>query len=514
MMGMINKRLDQLSQDKPLQDKCGIVALLGKTYSNSLPLALLAAGGVQHRGQQGAGIALCTKRGVKYHTGNGLLKDIFTSQVVDTLDRPCRWVMVHCRYGTNGGYDKRNLQPCAVKSKEGIPISVVHNGEFVATEKLRSLLLKKFPDDISDTYLFAQLLAETEGVNWDKRVIDALSRVRGAYSLIIGIEERIYIARDEQGIRPLIVGRQNGTWIVASETHALDKIGAKVTREVKRGEIIRIDSAGITVIKRGIEGKGNFCDFEWAYFSRPDSLLSTGQREHEGRAPQSWLSILAFRERCGATIANENPLPSADFVVGLPDSGLGVAMGYASAMKLPYRQAVIRDHFDPSGNQRLFMRDDQKKKMQKRVLGKLSLVADPRIWKNAKVVVGDDSIVRSNVATRMTKAILAAGAREVHWILGFPPVTHPCHLGVSIRSRDELIAAKYNADSAKIAKKIGATSVYYISHKGFVRARAQSHLIQIPSDLQDIFLVNGGCGGCLTGRYPVNKDGTITKYSK
>src|SRR5262249_37092468 len=154
------------------------------------------------------------------------------------------------------------------------------------------------------------------------RVIHALSQVKGAYSLIIGIENKLFLARDEFGLRPLVVGQIKDKWVIASETHALVKVGALLVREVKRGEIIRIDSGGLTVIKRGIEGRGNFCDFEWAYFERPDSLLPTHETPDDGRRPWEWLSISEFRERCGRILAQEAPIKNATFAVGNPDSGV------------------------------------------------------------------------------------------------------------------------------------------------------------------------------------------------
>lgn len=477
-----------------------------------MQLALLAASGVQHRGQQGAGVALQYKKGVKLYTGAGLLHDVFPKYVVNRLNKPSKWTLIHCRYGTHGGYDKRNLQPCIVTSREGVKIAVVHNGEFVGTEKIRKLISKEAPPDISDTYIFAQLLAETEGLTWEHRVIHALSQVNGAYSLLIGIDGKLFVARDEMGIRPLILGQIKDKWIVASETHALVKAGAVILREVKRGEIIRIDANGISVIKRGIEGAGHFCDFEWAYFGRPDSLLPTHEQPDSGKHPSDWLSLSTFRERCGAIIASESPIPRATFVLGIPDSGMAVATGYANAMKLPYRQVIIRDHFDPHGSQRLFMRDDQIKRIKKKVLGKLSLIADKHTWKDAIVVLGDDSIVRGNVAAKITKAVFAMGAKEVHWVIGFPPVAHPCYLGVSIRTKEELIAYRYQSDVKRIAKKIGATSVNYISRKGFIRARLLSNDFKTSQDPSHIFLANGGCAGCVTGCYPVSREGETHKF--
>ncbi len=509
------KTLVPIEEDKPLQEKCGILAIFNKSYTANLPLALLAAGGVQHRGQQGAGIALQYKKTMKQFAGNGLLRDVFKPSVIQRLNKPSKWTLIHCRYGTHGGYDKRNLQPCIVTSREGEKIAIIHNGEFVATDLIKKKISKKFPPDISDTYLFAQLLAETEGLTWEHRVIHALSQVDGAYSLMIGIKNKLFIARDRSGLRPLVIGQWKDKWIVASETHALSKIGAFIIREVKRGEIACIDSKGLTIIKHGeTSGTRHFCDFEWAYFGRPESLVPTHEKEDDSKNPENWLALSSFRERSGALIAKESPIYNASFAFGMPDSGMAVAMGYANALHIPYRQVIIRDHFDPNGSQRLFMRDDQKKRIGKKVLGKLSLIPDKNIWKNAIVVIGDDSIVRGNVTTRITKAIFAMGAKEVHWIIGYPPVTHPCHLGVSIRTTAELIASQHNADPVKIAKKIKATSVHYISPEAFIQARLLTSNIKKTKNPKDIFLHNGGCGGCVTGKYPVAKDGTVYEVKK
>lgn len=485
--------------DKPLQEKCGIIGIWSPRYSKLLSLSLLAAGGVQHRGQHGVGIAMQTKKGVKKYVGNGLIREVFTKPVINKLNSPSLWTIVHCRYGTYGGYQKCNLQPCVVTTKEGIKIAIVHNGEFVATEKIKNKIKSRLPEGISDTYIFSRLLSLTTASSLEEKILKTLAEVNGAYSLIIGVEDKLFIARDHFGIRPLIISQKKDRWIIASETHALDKIGVKPQREVRRGEVIKIDKNGLTILAKGISSPGNFCDFEWAYFSRPDSVLSTGK---------SSFSIGIFRERCGIVLAKEFPIKNATFVIGIPDSGVLLATGYANALKLPYRNAVIRDHFDPNGTQRLFMRDDQKNQIKRKVLGKLSLLSDEHIWKNAIVVIGDDSIIRGNVSSKITKAIFSLGAKEVHWIIGFPPVAHRCHLGVSIRTREELIAVRSGSDPKKIAKKIGATSVNYISMKGFIQARLEEP-IKNYNNLKKIFLMNGGCGGCVTGIYPIDRNGKI-----
>lgn len=494
---------------KPTYEKCGIVGFFTPHLSHKLSLSLLAAAGLQHRGQHGAGVAMCTKRGLVKHTGNGLLNEVFTKKVVEKLDKPCLWTLVQLRYGTFGGYDPYNLQPCITHlKKDNCSIAVTHNGEFAAPHKIRRKLKnKKIPRLANDTYLFTRLLAETEGNTWDEKVLSALDQVRGAFSLIIGIEDTLYVIRDIFGIRPLLIGKKGGGYIIASETHAFDKIGVKVWREIRRGEVLRINKNGAINIRDGLKNPGNYCDFEWAYFSRPDSLSPTREKAGDGQHPERWISYETFRERCGEILAREIPIKKARFVVGAPDSGFAVAMGYAKAAHLPYRQVIVRDHFDPNGLQRLFMRDDQMSQIGKKVLGKLSLVPDLNIWKDAVVVVGDDSIVRGNVSKKLTQAMFTLGAREVHWIIGFPPVAHPCHLGVSMRTGKELIAYRLNSDPKKIAKEVGATSVNYISPEGFIKARKLTSDVAMPKNPKEIFLANGGCAGCITGLYPVSKEG-------
>lgn len=503
-----------LGSDKTIQENCGLVGIFNKNFVKSVPQALTAATGLQHRGQQGAGIAILTKTGIKKYVGDGFLQDVFASPIVDKLNKPCRWVLVHGRYGTYGGYQKYNLQPCMAKSKDG-EVVVIHNGQFVKTGVMRKKIKKTFfLKEASDTYLFTQMLAKTKGRSWDEKITSALSQIDGAYSLLIAVKDAVYVARDQSGIRPLVMGRSSDSYVFASETYALSKIGVKVDRSIKGSEILKVDRYGLHILSKGQSAGGNFCDFEWAYFSRPNSLFPVYRKMDDDNYPQRWLSFAVFRERCGEILAEEAPINNASFVVGVPDSGVLVAMGYANKLKLPYRQAIIRDHFDPDGLQRLFMRDDRMEEIGNKVLGKLSLVPDGSIWKDAIVVVGDDSIVRGNVSSMVTKAIFSQGAKQVHWIVGFPPVNHPCHLGVSMRTKRELIAPKMGSNPQKIAQAIGATSVSYISYRGFIQAREGLNKVEGIKNQVELFLQSNGCGGCLTGLYPVDKKGKRWKSSK
>ncbi len=506
----MTKRLDS-SLQQSLEDKCGILGIHSLTPKLNFPIALLAAAGLQHRGQHGAGITMQTDKGLKWYAGNGLLKNAFPKKMIKDFTVPSLWTMVHLRYGTSGDYVRHNLQPIRAMAPNGDEVFVIHNGEFPAIDKLRSQFPgKKIPKGASDTYLFTHILARQSGNTWDEKILKALDSVTGAYSLIIGVNDCLYFIRDPWGIRPLILGKiADDSWIAASETHAFSKINIKAIRRLKRGEVLKIDKNGPKTIREGNAKPGNFCDFEWAYFSRPNSQAPTRENDSDLSYSKDWISFSLFRKRCGEALAKEVKIPSASFVVGVPDSGVAFSTGYAYGAQIPYAQVILRDHFDPAGLQRLFMRDDQISLISQKVLGKLSLVPDSQVWEGAIVVIGDDSIVRGNVSKRITKAIFDLGAREVHWIIGFPPVAYPCHLGVSMRSREELIAAQFNSDPKKIAKAIGATSVNYISPEAFIKARKQSSNIVHPENPKEIFLANGGCAGCITGLYPVAKDGSV-----
>jgi amidophosphoribosyltransferase len=469
-----------------LQEKCGIIGIFTPEKHNLFPMAFVAALGVQHRGQNGGGMVLQTGNKLIKETGEGLMAEIFNEKLRKNLSEPGNWILVHTRYGTNGKWLKENLQPCVGEIKKE-KIVVVHNGEFVNLEKPN--------EDISDTPVFTQKLANTRGKNWEEKIKKVLGEVKGSYSLIIGIKNKLYFARDPFGIRPLVLGKIDNNWVIASETHALDKVGAKRIRWIRPGEIGRIDKKGLEIIQKGNYNQERFCDFEWAYFSRPDTLLPI-------KSGTEYKSVLDFRYKCGQLTAKKFKI-RADLVVGVPDSGVPFATGFASEAKIPYRQMIIRDHFDINGNKRLFMGDSEINAIGKKVLGKLSLDPDEKNWKDKIVVIGDDSCVRGNVSKEITKAIKAMGAKEVHWIFGFPQVTCTCHLGVSMRTQEELIAFRCHKDVKKIAKEIGAESVTYVSNKDFIKARMGSGKMENPKEMEEIFSKNGGCGGCVTGKYPV-----------
>lgn len=498
--------------EKSLREKCGVVGLYLPSAArvDQINIAIKAEIALWHRGQQGAGITIKGTNGLTTHYGKGGPEQTFSQNTIKKLKKgnSPHWIIGQTRYGTHGNWDQNNLQPMIAYSPNNEPVTIAHNGQFTALGKMREMVGEPIPEGASDTYIFSKLLAKAHGSSWDEKIASTLDKVSGAYSLVIGAGDSLYLARDPQGIRPLMLGKIGDGFIAVSETDALDKVGATLIRQLKRGEVVKIDKDGMKIIKEGLDGDGNFCDFERAYFSRPDSSYPSAWQDLE--KPEEWQSVYEFREECGRILAREHPIPNASFVIGIPDSGVPVSIGYANASGVPYKQLILRDHYDPNGKGRMFQTDYDINGIQQRVRGKLSLVSNPRLWKDAVVVLGEDSIVRGDTSKAITKMILLAGAKEVHWIIGFPKVMHPCHLGVSMRTHEELIARRNNGDPKKIAEEIGATSVNYISHVGFIKARLKTGVdLVVPKNKREIFLANGGCGGCLTGIHPVSEGGII-----
>lgn len=506
--------------EKLLQEKCGVIAIYNPTdnIAEQLRLGLTAAGGVQHRGQQGAGVTIHTETGFRTHTGNGLLREAFTPSAIDELTQPgfSHWAIVQTRYGTFGNYDTRNLQPTREVSPEGYQIAVAHNGQFTDIDKMKREF-KGQSDGISDTYLFTHKLTHAPGETPDEKFLNTIDQVNGAYCLAAGIDDALYLARDQFGLRPFVLGRLGNGWVAASETFALDKIGVKPEREIKRGEVIRLDKNGLTVLREGQEDQGAACGFERAYFSHPGSLLPTYEGINDPEHVERWLANMTFRKRCGEILAREmlengfNP-QDVDRVTGAPDSGIPFALGLAQALKIPYEPFIIRDHYDPNGDKRLFQGDNNMDGIKGKVPGKLTIVSDPKLYEGLRLLIADDSQVRGNVATMLNEMFLEAGVASVDNAFGFPPVRWPCHLGVSMRTREELIAARHNDDLDAMARETKARNLYYISPEGFVEAARPDNGILIPGKEENIALVNGMCLGCVTGEYPINVDGKINSY--
>ena len=432
-----------IEDEKILQEKCSLVAIYTPIPTSQFDTAWNAAIGVQHRGLHGAGFAQETKKGFKTHTGKGHLNQVFSPTVVRKrrLQRDTRWTLFHTRYGTSGNYDDKNIQPCVATASDGTNVAVIHNGEFPGTDQLRRSLNRPQPKGASDTYLFTRLLAQNKKGAWSDALVETLKGVSGAYSLVVGCDEGLLVARDSHGIRPLVMGNLNNSWVIASETSALSRIGVDTLREISPGEIVRFGADGITTLQASQGEPRASCVLEMAYFSRPDSKLPKFIDPDDGTHPERWISYSLFRQRCGEILADEAPIPGVSFIVGIPDSGIPVATGFAARARVPYYRYIMRERYSPDGQERTFMRDDNRNKIKIIIGEKLVIITDPEIWEDKIVGFGEDSIIRGDVAEKITRTVLSLGAREVHWRVAFPPVTHTCHLGVSLRTLEELIAA-------------------------------------------------------------------------
>lgn len=448
-------------------DECGVVGIYG--HPESANLAYLSLYALQHRGQESAGIASSNGQTLLVHRGMGLVADVFDEKIIRRLDGSS--AIGHNRYSTAGSTVLKNSQPLVVKYTHG-SLAISHNGNLVNAEELRVRLEARgsiFQSTV-DTEVILHLIAVSRGERLVDRIIEALWQVRGAYSLVFLSEKEMVAARDPYGFRPLVLGRMmNGekdTYVVASETCALDLIGATYEREVAPGEVLLFTEHGMTSYSPFPHERLSRCVFEHIYFARPDSLLY-------GK------SVYQTRKEFGRQLARENPVP-ADIVIPVPDSGVPAALGYAEEAKLPFEMGLIRNHYVG----RTFIEPLE----SIRNFGvKVKLNAQHEVLRGKRVVVVDDSIVRGTTSRKIVTMIRAAGATEVHLRISSPPTTGPCFYGVDTPTRRELIASANSVE--EIRGFITADSLSYLSEAGMYAAL---------KDEGSRF-----CDACFTNRYPV-----------
>ena len=451
--------------DKP-HEECGIVGAYvpGESVARTAFFGLFA---LQHRGQESAGIA--TSQGDKIHlkAKMGLVSQVFREETLAVL--PGHLGIGHTRYSTMGGSKEYNAQPLISNGQRG-EIAVGHNGNVINAAALRVEMAEEFGstfEKTSDTEVIAELFAKAPGNDWFEVSAYAMRRLKGAYSLAIMTKDKLIAVRDPLGIRPLCLGTLNGGWVVASETAALDNLGAEFVRELENGETLIIDENGVdSKIWSGARSTHAMCVFEQIYFARPDSILN-GELAYE------------TRQRLGAEVYREHPV-EADIVVGIPDSSTPHAVGLAAAAKIPYAEAIIRNRYVG----RTFIAPDQKTRAQG-VQTKFNAMRG--VVEGKRLLVVDDSIVRSTTITRVIKMLRHAGAAEVHVRVASPPIKSTCHFGVDMATLSELIAAKMTIE--EITKYIDADSLAYLSVDGLLRA------VRAPK--------NSYCTGCFTGNYPI-----------
>ncbi|MFY9528587.1 MAG: amidophosphoribosyltransferase [Candidatus Acidiferrales bacterium] len=448
--------------DDHFHDQCGVFGIFG--HEEAAKLTYLGLYALQHRGQESAGIASADGNGIYVHKGMGLAQEIFTSEMIGNL--PGVVAIGHTRYSTAGDTTLTNAQPVVIDCNKG-KVALAHNGNLTNAMEWRRRLEHRGSifQTTSDTEVIVHLVARSSARNLPGALADALNQVEGAYSLVVLARDELYAVRDPRGFRPLNLGRLNGAWIVASETCAFDLIDAEYVREVEPGEMVRISRSGIESIRFAAEKPHQYCIFEHVYFSRPDSLVF-GRPVNESR------------ERLGRLLAREHPA-DADLVVPVPDSGVPAAVGYASESGIPFRMALIRNHYIG----RTFIQPLQ----AIRDFGvKLKLNPVRRMLEGQRIVLVDDSIVRGTTSRKIVRMVREAGAAEVHVRISCPPTISPCYYGVDTPTREELIASRHSIE--EIQKFLEADSLGYLSLRS---------LREAVRDTENTF-----CTACYTGAYP------------
>ncbi len=449
----------------PPREACGVVGVYtpGEDAARTAFFGLFS---LQHRGQESAGIASADGRTIFCRREMGLVSQAFHE--FDLARLPGDMAVGHTRYSTTGASYLDNAQPLEVTGSNGW-LALGHNGNVINAVSLRTELEETWGlrfTTATDSEVIAQLLANAPGVTWGERLGYMMRRLQGAYSVVALTPTELIAFRDPLGVRPLCVGMFRGGWVVASESCALDHIGAKLLRELEPGEAVLIDSEGLRSIHKGNEGRHALCSFEYIYFARPDSILD-GKRVH------------AARREMGRQLAVEHPV-DADMVMGIPDSAIAAGTGYAEASGLPYQEGLVKNRYVG----RTFIEPDQRL----RDLGvRLKFNPLPEVLEGKRVVVVDDSIVRGTTTPHVVNLLRSAGAKEVHLRVCAPPILSPCHFGVDMARKSEMIAA--NKTVPEVCEFIGADSLGYLSVEGLFKAIGRPHA--------------HSCSACFTGNYPV-----------
>lgn len=444
---------------------CGIFGISG--HPDAAALAHLGLYSLQHRGQESAGIVAVDGEQVRAIRAMGLVSDKFSSDAMRTLTGPV--AIGHTRYSTAGSSTIDNAQPKLVHFRGG-HIGLAHNGNLTNAETLRASLEEEGSifSSSADSEVIVHRLAKARAERPEAQLAEALVGIEGAYSLLVVIGTTLLAARDPYGWRPLAMGRLNGATVFASETCALDIVGATFVRDVAPGEIIAVETDGtVRSLERPPAPTLHQCVFEHVYFARPDSKVFGG-------------SVDRARRALGRRLAMEHPAPGADFVFSVPDSSNSAALGYAEASGLPLELALIRNHYVG----RTFIQPTQQGRDEK---VKVKYNAVREILGGKSVVMVDDSIVRGTTTRGLVSLIRAAGAREVHMRVSSPPITGPCYYGIDTPDRAQLIAAQHSV--SEIAAKIGVDTLGYISLDGMLQS--------VPTG------PDGFCHACFSGSYPI-----------
>ena len=466
-----------------LHEECGVFGIFGDKTEDVASLVYLGLHALQHRGQEACGIAVNSDGVFTHYKGDGLVSEVFSAEKLSRLGKG-NMALGHVRYSTTGGKDINNIQPLVIRHIKG-NLALAHNGNLTNSDEIRSKieLSGGIFHGTSDTEAIAYSLVENRlsSLSTREAVEKTMGTIKGAYSCILMTATSMIAFRDPNGFRPLCIGKiPGGAYCAASESCALDAVGAEFIRDIRPGEIVVFSKDGIqSITTHCIEkSESSMCVFEYIYFARPDSVIDG-------------VSVHHARVNAGRFLAREHPV-DADIVIGVPDSGIDAALGYAQESGIPYGVGFIKNKYTG----RSFIQPSQQ--MRENTV-KLKLNAIKESVNNKRVIMVDDSIVRGTTCAGIIRLLRSAGAKEVHLRVSSPPFRHPCYFGTDIDSEENLIACKYDTVE-DIAKVIGADSLGYLSVEA-------THRIAEGADV--CF-----CDGCFTGNYPVTipKNTSKNKY--
>jgi amidophosphoribosyltransferase len=459
-----------MNDDDHPHDECGVFGTFGLHEAANLTVFGLHA--LQHRGQEAAGIISYDDGHFRQHRGMGEVLDNFGDEAVMRRLTGTQ-AIGHVRYGTSGESSLRNVQPLFGDFAFG-GMALAHNGNLTNALSLRKRLVERgcLFQSTTDTEVIIHLVATSRANSVTDRLIDALNQLDGAYSLVAMTKDTLYGVRDPYGIRPLVLGELDGSYVLASETCALDIIGAAYIRDVEPGELVVIDANGLKSLSPFSSTHSRFCVFEYIYFARPDSTLQG-------------INVYQARKRIGEELARESHV-DADLVVPVPDSGVPAALGYANESNIPFELGIIRNHYVG----RTFI---QPTDATRHIGVKRKHNANANELKGKRVILVDDSIVRGTTSTKIVDMVRQAGAAEVHLRISSPPTAFPCFYGIDTPEKEKLLAHKH--DVASMEKLLGVDSLAFISIDGLYRAAGEE---KRNSNCPQF------CDACFTGEYPVS----------
>lgn len=464
-------RLDKLNEE------CGVFGIFDRDDLDSARLTYYALYALQHRGQESAGIAVNNDGSFVYHKDMGLVPEIFNEDIINSLKG--KLAIGHVRYSTTGASLRENAQPMVIKYKNG-NMALAHNGNLVNAAEVRERLEEEgviFQSN-NDSEVILNLISRCRltSSSIEEAIEKMMDEIKGSYALVILTPKRLIGVRDPFGIRPLCIGLIGNSYVLASETCALDAVGAVYVRDVQPGEIVLIGDEGLTSIQTKITGPSKLCIFEHIYFARPDSYIDGA-------------SVYRSRIEAGLRLAKDHPV-NADLVIGVPDSGLSAAMGYSRESGIPYGVGLIKNRYIG----RTFIQPDQDKR-EKGVKIKLNALKDAIDGK--RVIMIDDSIVRGTTSRRIVQLLRDAGAKEVHMRVSSPPIKFPCYFGIDISSKSQLVASEHTVE--EIRDMLGADSLGYLTVEGILKTPIGSKC--------------GFCTACFRGDYPMEVPEEGTKFS-